>query len=392
MENCLSIHIKCIVVISRSVFTVFMLLLLASCLTASQAEQSTVLPRQVLVGPQPTLEIAPKAPTQTPQRPAPTEGPTPTARIFATPGNCANEPGLGHILYIGGGLSLMDGSGCHRKLLLKDARNSPKWSPDGRMIAVACEFAKVCLLDVASTLDTCSGPEEEQICQPAITARYDICQSENCSIDALDWSMDMSSLAIAYNSLNESNQPSKARNSYSICILNLNTGSCQDILVDKSNLWVDWSPVENRLAVSNHNGEVYLVNPDGSNREDLAWGGNPVWSPDGKKIAFHRPGANDDLESLGIGSIDVQSRTVEWLYSPAPRDRHYWPPQNIGVGCGNIRGLSWSPDGKYIAFTAGYNIYMFACYVLRLDIAAQTVMFYSNSDGMYYGFDPDWGP
>jgi Tol biopolymer transport system component len=48
-----------------------------------------------------------------------------------------------------------------------------------------------------------------------------------------------------------------------------------------------WSPDGTRIAFECVGG-ICVVNGDGSDPRNLANGGNPVWSPDGTKIAFER--------------------------------------------------------------------------------------------------------
>jgi len=52
-------------------------------------------------------------------------------------------------------------------------------------------------------------------------------------------------------------------------------------------------PAQDRIVVANRAGQVYLIDPDGSDRLDLITdptaeqGSQPVWSPDGRRIACH---------------------------------------------------------------------------------------------------------
>jgi TolB protein len=76
-------------------------------------------------------------------------------------------------------------------------------------------------------------------------------------------------------------------------------------------------------------GELYVINADGSGLRRLTDGVDPVWSPDGKQIAFTRW---RDPRGVWVMNADGSGARLLFAWSEAR-----WP--------------SWSPDGSQILFT-----------------------------------------
>lgn len=95
-----------------------------------------------------------------------------------------------------------------------------------------------------------------------------------------------------------------------------------------------WSPNLTRIAYE-HNGEIYVMNSDGSRQTNLTNTSNPPadkwpsWSPDGTKIAF----VSWRTDAHGIYVMDTDGSNETRLTS-----------------YGSDRHPSWSPDGSKIAF------------------------------------------
>lgn len=89
---------------------------------------------------------------------------------------------------------------------------------------------------------------------------------------------------------------------------------------------------------SSSNGELHIINIDGTNQKRLTYkkgyDSGADWSPDGKKIAFYGPSEQGNFD---IFLMDPDGGNITNLTDDETED--YSP--------------SWSPDGKWITFTSG---------------------------------------
>ncbi|MHC4259964.1 MAG: DUF5050 domain-containing protein, partial [Planctomycetota bacterium] len=109
-----------------------------------------------------------------------------------------------------------------------------------------------------------------------------------------------------------------------------------------ANSAISWSPDGKKIAfTSNRDGnyEVYVMNPDGSKQKNLtnnsAADFGSLWSPDGKKIAFNSK--RDGNREIYVMNADGSEQT-RLTNSPI-----------------SAFGPSWSPDGKKIAFVSHHG-------------------------------------
>src|SRR5437870_4664116 len=116
---------------------------------------------------------------------------------------------------------------------------------------------------------------------------------------------------------------------------------------------------------------IDTMNPDGSDRKQLMFSNqdlesDPVWSPDGTKIAFARYNINSKFAEIFVMNADGSD-------------------QRRLTQSGNDRSPTWSPDGTKIAFA-------------RYNINSPVEIFVMNADGsdqraVASGFDePAWSP
>jgi Tol biopolymer transport system component len=115
----------------------------------------------------------------------------------------------------------------------------------------------------------------------------------------------------------------------------------------------DISPLDGRLAYVSGN-DLYIADPDGSNPRMVVDGENidpalgydaaktlgmPLWSPDGKELAYSLNGVN--VLNLDTGVMRILITNVIAGLENVGEWRVYYPAR-------------WSPDGRYIAAQVGY--------------------------------------
>lgn len=106
----------------------------------------------------------------------------------------------------------------------------------------------------------------------------------------------------------------------------------------------------NLIAYANHDGQVFVVRPDGSNASRISpdegvftW---PVWSPDGKRVSFSGASIDGDGRGpLALYLYDLDDRRSRTVYTNDPRLGPILP--------GMPHYPLWSPDGARLAFMAG---------------------------------------
>lgn len=102
-----------------------------------------------------------------------------------------------------------------------------------------------------------------------------------------------------------------------------------------------WSHDGKYVIFAANNVGVQMVNYDGTNLHTLAYNGfDPVWSPDGKSVAFLREDASGSGNDLFVIAANGKPGDEKELAS-------------------NANGPSWSPDSKTIAYFDLQNAVMF---------------------------------
>jgi Tol biopolymer transport system component len=166
----------------------------------------------------------------------------------------------------------------------------------------------------------------------------------------------------------------------------------------------DWSKDGTKIAYVS-NGNIFVMNPDGSDQTDTGIDGNyPRWSPDGKKIAYAADNYLYVMDADGSNAKTISesyywgARSSSW--SPdgtkiAFMAAKYYPNYNlivmdadgnnaITITPGALNYPAWSPDGTKIIFSYDSEGVRFI-YTINPDGTGK-------SDSVATGTNPDWSP
>ena len=274
-----------------------------------------------------------------------------------------------------------DGSG-ERKLphIARSEDVAPDWSPDGSRIAFT-RCAVKCELWVVRA----DGTGAKRIGPSCLRRPDDACLDRGTA----SWSPDGRRLAFGQGSAPRNNRVRDPE----IYVMNADGSGVRRVTSMSVGMayaidlfWPIWSPNGRQLVFEVQHFEtadppnrraLFVVNVDGSGLRQLTpWsmnaGGRPDWSPDGTRILFR--------------TVSTSNRHHGNLYTINPdgtglrRLTNYPAPKTLLNG-------SFSPDGKWIAFSRFTDGPYPSVYVMRADGTA--VRRVSSNVGIY---DLDWGP
>ncbi len=285
---------------------------------------------------------------------------------------------------------VMDANGGHLWDLGKKFTGSAAWSRDGKWVAIGCENPDfICILETATFFD---APSFDGFTYPPKQHFYgiepakqfplpDFCKTIKLEDRVIDfaWSPTGDRLAL---SCQGSSSPETRQGQ--VCIQAMNgPQNCWDYRQwDYSIYHVAWSPHEDVLAITiegpDQGPKVLLDDTTGKHPRILADGWSAEWSPDGKFFAYMRHSdawydwragqlktTDPDIRS-GLALMNLNGQFLRWLIAPMehvssgetqafPEHLLYFIGFDRCWGRGGFCRLTWSPDARYIMFTADYG-------------------------------------
>lgn len=156
-------------------------------------------------------------------------------------------------------------------------------------------------------------------------------------------------------------------------VTSVNYGFCVWPWQDEWSL--SWSPDGSRIAFQ-ENGDIFIVNVDGTNRinltDDSAWDSEPSWSADGTRIVF--TSQRDFFRTLY--SINVDGSNLVAL----PSDGEFWDS-----------APEFSPNGDKIAFVVNSSFNAPILYTANAD-GTNRMPFEGSGSNSHHRNKPKWSP
>lgn len=310
-------------------------------------------------------------------------GSAPVTSSIEEPVDCESTETRDYIIFLsrrnGGELDLhiMDKNGYNHRIVMRDVSGSPEWSGDGKQIFIGCEHAQgICVLNAPATLIPCFDNPEGSECIPVIEKIYTLPgELITPTYITTSWSEYGKNLLVTIQA--------DLFDTY-IYFLALEKGDWQ--LIGKNALLnCDLSPISDDLICSG----IEKINLRKRFFEGFHVGNNPKWSPDGEQIVFVFYQIQD--------KEDLAGTIMEWTFKADKPWRIIREPERSGQGdwdnqrpLSNIGGFSWSPDKKYITFSANYGQESESL-IFRLDTytGESVVLTAKLEDGFYSS--PVWG-
>jgi len=241
----------------------------------------------------------------------------------------------------------------------------PRWSPDGRRLAllslppeegVHSKNGKLVIM-------TADGAEEQTIAAAGGTERY---------ASILDWSPD--GAKIAWESAHRSDGVLAGIN-----VTDVETGESKELAPGQPGAMPAWSPDGSLIAFVSYkdeeevNPDIYIMDADGSNVRRFAHRDGddigPRWSPDGRQIVWWVRDKEGPPPHLFIAEVEDGKA------------------KELGTGS----RATWSPDGHHIAFMDQVDEDNVEIFVLDVDSGEQVNVTNDPARDMWVVWSPDGG-
>jgi Tol biopolymer transport system component len=222
--------------------------------------------------------------------------------------------------------------------LVREGAYIPVWSPNGKLLAYLSDGLEVLDIETGKIFQVYVGAEEHYV-------------------EYYSWSPDTSRMAI---------RDELPFDSADIYVINIDQVEPPVHLNPGPRYWVGaprWSPVDDRIAFTwaspgwPHRSDLWTKPPDGSDGTQLTRDivvQDPLWSPDGKWIAFS-----------GLALYEFENPPWNlWLIDPISADMKrltYGPNLSAGENL-----IGWSPDGAQLIFNRSTPDNLQAVWVISL--------------------------
>ena len=173
-------------------------------------------------------------------------------------------------------------------------------------------------------------------------------------------------------------------------------GASQKLLTEGTS--PDWSPDGKQIAFSSADGQIWVMNADGSNKvqvtKSATFKSGPSWSPDGKQMVFilsRNPGSRTDFKPQ-IGIMNSDGTNERLLTTEDRTNVRIEPDASVTVleTAHDANAPAWSPVEDKIAFWSGIARQYGQVWVINADGTGSKQLTadptHRNSD------DPSWSP